>query len=349
MSAPTNPKDTVFDVKDKNTSKKVLRVGIVGAGLMGGWHAVAAKRSGGKIAAIADINQFHLRNLHAKYPQAQIFSDAARMIEQSPLDVLHICSPLASHYEIAGIAAEKKINVLIEKPLAPTADETLSLYDSAAKNNVRLCPVHQFVFQRSVAKAKKLLPQIGQILHLQATICSAGGDGRTQNNLGEISNEMLPHPLSLIQPFFKEPLIEKNFNVFSTDIGELRITGHAEEISLSILISLKARPTLNSFQLFGTSGTIYLDLFHDFAFIESGKVSRMRKVRHPFDFSVKMFFTAFHNLIGRSFRFETAYPGLQNLIGCFYQSVRENSEPPITSTQAINIARVRDFIINQRP
>ncbi len=347
MSAPTNPQTAAFDVKDKNTSKTTLRVGIVGAGLMGSWHAVAAKRSGGKIVAIADISQFHSQNLHSKYPQAQIFSDAAQMIDQAPLDVLHVCSPLASHYEIAGIATEKKIDVLIEKPLTRTADEALSLYDSAAKNNVRLCPVHQFVFQRSVAKAKKLLPQIGRILHLQATICSAGGDGRTQDNFGEISNEILPHPLSLIQTFLKEPLIEQNFNVFSPEIGELRITGQVEEISLSILISLKARPTLNSFQIFGTSGTIHLDLFHDFAFIESGKVSRIQKVRHPFDFSVKMFSTAFNNLIQRSFRYETAYPGLQNLIGCFYQSLRANSEPPITRDQAINIARIRDFIIDQ--
>jgi len=49
--------DEEFVNRAKSSSNPVLRVGIVGAGLMGRWHADAARKAGGEIVSVADTNQ----------------------------------------------------------------------------------------------------------------------------------------------------------------------------------------------------------------------------------------------------------------------------------------------------
>ncbi|MGI8470331.1 MAG: Gfo/Idh/MocA family protein [Pyrinomonadaceae bacterium] len=324
---------------------KPIQVGIVGAGLMGKWHARAVKKAGGKIVAVADFDKEKAKLLAAKHPSAHSFRNAAEMLNRQSIDVLHVCTPTNSHLEIAELSIKAGVNIFVEKPLAASARETIYLYDLAAENKVKICPAHQFAFQQSVKKAKKMLSHIDEIIHLQAAICSAGGAGLSAENLDEIAADVLPHPLSLFQTFLNISLIEGNFDACRPQNGELRISGQADKTSLEIFISLNARPTLNSFQIVGSSGTIHLDLFHDFTFIETGKVSKWRKILHPFDSSVRNFSAAFFNLMRRAARSETAYPGLQNLINLFYGAIREKKVSPVSPAQAINVAQIRDYLI----
>jgi hypothetical protein len=102
---------------------------------------------------------------------------------------------------------------------------------------------------------------------------------------------------------------------------------------------MSARPTVNSFEIFGGSGKIYVDLFHGFAFLETGKVSKARKILHPFDSSVKQFASAAFNLARRAIQSESAYPGLRQLVKNFYRAI-------IMPAEAINAARVRDRLVH---
>ncbi|MDQ3710698.1 MAG: Gfo/Idh/MocA family oxidoreductase [Acidobacteriota bacterium] len=253
--------DEEFVNRAKSSSNPVLRVGIVGAGLMGRWHAHAARKAGGEIVGVADTNQNQAVQLAKYYPTAQSFGDLREILNQQWLDVLHICTPTSSHYAIAEIAVKANVNLFIEKPLALTAAETKHLYDLGAENNVYLCPAHQFAFQHCVQKAKKMLPRIGKIIHLQATVCSAGGAGLADKYLDSVAFDILPHPLSLFQTFLNGKLSEEAWDVSRPQRGELRISGYAHNISLSIFVSMNARPTVNSLQIIGTNGTIHLDLF----------------------------------------------------------------------------------------
>ncbi len=336
-----------FVSRSKSTSNPVLRVGIVGAGLMGKWHAHAAHKASGGIVCVADTNQNQAVQLAKYYRTAQSFGDLREMLKQKSLDVLHICTPTSSHYAIAELALQTNINLFIEKPLALTAAETKHLYDLGAENNLHLCPAHQFAFQHCVQKAKKMMPRIGKIIHLQATVCSAGGAGLTDKYLDSVAFDILPHPLSLFQTFLNGQLSEEAWEISRPQRGELRISGYAHDVSLSIFVSMNARPTVNSLQIIGTNGTIHLDLFHDFAVLDRGKVSKGRKILHPFDSAVKKFSAATFNLVRRTAQLESAYPGLRRLVNNFYQTIREGTELPISPAQAINVARIRDLVISR--
>ena len=337
-----------MNTDNKKTDKhNKIRAGIVGAGLMGFWHAHAARKVGGKVVAVFDIDKTNADSLAAKHSNAKSFDNLEKMLEEVSFHALHICTPTETHKKIAEIAIKANINLIIEKPIVPTAEETALLYKLAVRHKVILCPVHQFVFQDGVEKAKKLLPEIGGIVHLQANICSAGGTGLEANQLDAIAEDILPHPLSLMQTFLGDDLTTEDWNIFSPNNGELRVSGKARETSLSIFVSMNSRPTLNSFQIFGTHGTIYLDLFHGYSIIESGKTSKMRKILHPFDAALKNFSAATLNLGRRSLKDETAYPGLRRLIDEFYQAIKNGKPSPITFDEAITVAEIRDILIQK--
>lgn len=324
-----------------------IRAGIAGAGLMGYWHAHALEKSGGEVAAVADFDIERAKSLAAKYPNASAFNGVEEMLASQSLDVLHVCSPTESHRAIAEAAIRAGVHLLVEKPVAATANETAELYELAAEFNILVCPVHQFIFQDSAADSARLLPQIGELVHLDAKICSAGGAGLSDEKLDLIAIDILPHPLSLMQKFLPGGISGVDWNVWRPAAGELRISGLTEKPSLSILISMNSRPTVNSFHAYGTNGMLHLDLFHGFSTLESGGASRPKKLLRPFDFAMRSFLAATLNLAKRILKREAAYPGLRRLIREFYAAVNLRTEPPISPWQAIEIAEIRDEVIRR--
>jgi predicted dehydrogenase len=347
MTANLGEKTDASTTRAKTAVNPKIRAGIVGAGLMGRWHAHALEKAGGEVVGFADFEQAKAESLAAEYPMARTFSDAEKMLAGQNLDVLHVCSPTGSHEAIAETAIEAGVHLLIEKPLAATAEQTSRLYDLAARRSSLLCPVHQFAFQAGAAKAKKELPKIGRLVHLEANICSAGGAGFDVEQIDSTAVDILPHPLSVMQKFLEIDITAAGWNVARPASGELRIFGQIEETSLSIFISLNSRPTTNTFRIFGMNGAIHLDFFHGFSIIEPGGASRAKKILHPFDLAARSFSAATVNLARRTARRESAYPGLRQLIEEFYQSIKQKSEPPITTSEAVAVAEIRDLVMNR--
>jgi predicted dehydrogenase len=321
-----------------------IRAVIAGAGLMGFWHARNIARVGGEVAAICDVDHAAAQRLASRFKSARSSNRLEETLERDKIDILHICTPLSSHFELASAALSRGIHVLIEKPMTPHCAETERLYELAAEHKVLLCPVHQFPFQRGVRRAFEQFARIGQLRHFEATFCSAGGAGRRGEELGEIVAEILPHPLSLMELFAPGSLREKSWIVTRPAYGEFRATLTAGDICFSILISMNSRPTATTLRLLGTRATTHVDLFHGFCVIEPGTVSRWRKIIHPFDFSMRTLIAAGLNLMGRATTRDIAYPGLRPLIQRFYTAVASGSKSPIERDKAIEIAVARDLL-----
>ena len=225
-----------------HTSSKVtpLRAGIIGAGLMGRWHVEAIKRSGGRLVAVTDVDFGAAKRLAAGHAGAYSFSNLNEMLGQDSLDVLHICTPASTHNSIAERAIDAGLNLIIEKPITPTVRDTERLFDRAFERGVLICPVHQFMFQDGVLNARELLPQIGELVHIEGTFCSAGGAKMTREQLDMVVADILPHPLSLMQMFLPLGLPE-DWVVVRPRYGELRAICQASNASLSIFISLSGQ------------------------------------------------------------------------------------------------------------
>ena len=57
------------------TGKAAIRAGIVGAGLMGKWHAHSIRRIGGRVVAIADHNLQAAQRLAEQVNTARAFAN----------------------------------------------------------------------------------------------------------------------------------------------------------------------------------------------------------------------------------------------------------------------------------
>ncbi|HEX2721766.1 MAG TPA: hypothetical protein VHM24_02530, partial [Gemmatimonadaceae bacterium] len=114
---------------------------------------------------------------------------------------------------------------------------------------------------------------------------------------------------------------------------------------LSILLSTLGRPTTNSLRVIADHGTGTADLFHGYAIIERGTVSRARKITHPFVRSALIAANAVANGARRGLTAETAFPGLRELVRLFYDSIRSGTPPPIAAETTLDTAAARDRII----
>jgi myo-inositol 2-dehydrogenase / D-chiro-inositol 1-dehydrogenase len=106
-----------------------LRIGVIGAGIMGSDHATILHRwiSGAEASMIVDIDPERARQL-SEQVAAPWSTDAAKLIEDS--DAVIIASHDSTHPELvlACLAAGKP--VMCEKPLAPTLAEAIEVYQA---------------------------------------------------------------------------------------------------------------------------------------------------------------------------------------------------------------------------
>jgi predicted dehydrogenase len=316
---------------------------IVGAGLMGRWHGYYARRAGGEIAAIVDPDATRREDLRRSHPTAGAYDDLGACLRDVAADVAHICTPPASHVQIARTAIEAGVHALVEKPLAPTASETASLVELAERMGVLLSPVHQFPFQRGFRRVVAGLGRLGELVEISFVTYSAGGVGLEPERRRELLFEILPHPLSLFSRLLPLDVAEVPWRLPTATADELELYGEHEGTLLRARIGLRARPTRNQLTIAGDRATAHLDIFHDFAIVVSGeRVSRATKLALPFVHGGKLLAAATANAARRAAAREPAYPGLHALVSAFYAAARGEAAAPSSSAEMIAIARVID-------
>ena len=95
---------------------KVYKAGVVGTGFVGKIHVETIRRLGNvEVVAVADMAG--AKEAAGALNVPNYFSDYKEMIEKMDLDMIHICTPNNTHFEIAMYAMEHGVNVLCEKPM----------------------------------------------------------------------------------------------------------------------------------------------------------------------------------------------------------------------------------------
>jgi predicted dehydrogenase len=322
-----------------------IRAAIVGAGLMGYWHADAVRRIGGTVQYVVDRDAQRAARLAARHRGAGTVTQLSEVATPGCVDVVHVCTPLETHFPLVKLALEAGLHVLAEKPLAETLEATSELLSVAKANRRLLCPVHQFVFQAGVQRGLSSVRDIGPLLHVDSLACSAGAVGTFAQAPDRLIAEIIPHQLSLVARLFPGALAGANWQLEHPRQGEVRASTVLEGVSLALLVSTHGRPTANTLRLIGEHGTLEADLFHGFSMQEPGDVSRAYKVARPFVRSGQTILAAGLNLAARARRGEPAYPGLRELIERFYEAVQNGAAAPIPACETLDVASARDTLI----
>ena len=85
----------------------------------------------------------------------QVFDSPEQLMEA--VDVVYILTNMETHHEYTMMAIERGCHVLVEKPTAVTVDEILQMKDAAASKGVKIAPVHNYIYEAGVRRAKDLI------------------------------------------------------------------------------------------------------------------------------------------------------------------------------------------------
>lgn len=149
--------------------KRQLKGVCVGAGYFAQFHYEAWQRIPSvKITALADTDTAVAKSVAAKFGIPNGYSDFAEMLRTEQPDFVDIITPPATHLIFCKIAADLGVNIIVQKPLAPTLQEAEELVTYCESKNVRLMVHENFRFQPWHREIKKLLDDrtIGELFNL---------------------------------------------------------------------------------------------------------------------------------------------------------------------------------------
>jgi myo-inositol 2-dehydrogenase/D-chiro-inositol 1-dehydrogenase len=121
----------------------VVRVGVIGAGIMGTDHAelLDGSVSGATVTAVADVDATRAAELSARLEGSTVLPTGEELIRSGLVDAVVIASHDTTHAAFTLAAIEAGIPVLCEKPLAPTSAECRAIVAAERTAGRRLVSV----------------------------------------------------------------------------------------------------------------------------------------------------------------------------------------------------------------
>ena len=123
----TNVADTVVGT---------IRTGFLGGGFMARVHSTAARAAGADLVGIATSSADAAESAARRLGVARSEDDARALFNASDIDVIHVCTPNATHAALALAAIEAGKHVVCEKPLATNVTDARVLVDAAADRGI---------------------------------------------------------------------------------------------------------------------------------------------------------------------------------------------------------------------
>lgn len=123
-----------------------LRIGVIGLGFIGQLHVrIWSENPEVKLIGVADVVEKVAKETGGCY-QCDFYTDYQDLLNRGDLDAVDICVPEDFHMAPALAAAKEKKHILIEKPIAKTVEEAMTIKKAAQDNGVRLMVAHVLKF-----------------------------------------------------------------------------------------------------------------------------------------------------------------------------------------------------------
>jgi len=144
---------------------------IVGGGFMADVHSRAARAARSRLVGIASSSHGRAARAAEKLGIERAFSSVTELIGRPDVDVVHICTPNATHTEIALAALAAGKHVVCEKPLATSVHDAVALAEAArtAGTTATVPFVYRFHPMVREARARFRDGRAGRLLSVQGS------------------------------------------------------------------------------------------------------------------------------------------------------------------------------------
>ncbi|MDJ0456960.1 Gfo/Idh/MocA family oxidoreductase [Arthrobacter sp. NQ7] len=153
------------------TAPSRLRAGFVGAGFMAQVHSRAARAAGAEVAGIASSSPASAARAKDRLGITQAYPSVQNLIEDDAIDVIHVCTPNATHLAVAEAALAAGKHVVCEKPLATNVQDAARLVELAASTGTVATVPFVYRFHPMVREARERIAagQTGRISSIQGS------------------------------------------------------------------------------------------------------------------------------------------------------------------------------------
>ncbi|QJB58326.1 Gfo/Idh/MocA family oxidoreductase [Pseudodesulfovibrio sp. zrk46] len=191
-----------------------MKVGVVGLGWMGRVHLRNYTEMNVEVVGVVDVDPKAREEVAAQFG-VNTYATLEELLEND-LDAISVCVPTSLHHETGLKIIEKKINLIIEKPLATTSIEGEELVKKAADMGVTLMVGHVERFNPAVQRVKELMGDAEDVISIQ--IERVGPYPPRIQDVGVIK-DLGSHDIDLIR-FLTGSEFKSVYAVSSTSIGK---------------------------------------------------------------------------------------------------------------------------------
>jgi predicted dehydrogenase len=232
-------------------TSKEINLAVVGVGYWGpnmlrvGWEI-----DGVSMVAACDRDPEALARHTRRYPGMSLFRDVDTLLADDTIDAVILVTPISTHFDLARRCLLAGKHVLVEKPLASSAEECRQLIELASERGLVLMPGHTFLYSPPVQAVKDLLERddLGK-LHFGTS--SRVNLGLMQSDVSVVW-DLAPHDFSILLYWLGPPLFLRAIGRASIMPGILDVVfvdmgfadGSLFHVELSWLAPTKLRRTV---------------------------------------------------------------------------------------------------------
>lgn len=135
-----------------------LRVGVVGAG-------IAQRHLAGynwnkelfEVVVLCSLDEERGRQAVAEFGVGEFTNDVETLFARDDLDIIDICTPPDSHFELSKRAIESGKHVICEKPLFGSLADVDAMEELVGKTDRKYMPIFQYRYGTGLQKLKRLI------------------------------------------------------------------------------------------------------------------------------------------------------------------------------------------------
>jgi predicted dehydrogenase len=244
------------------------------------------------------------------------------------------------------------------------SEQVVEMIASAERSRRKITTGYWYNFERQALAAMKLYRSgaLGEIVHVDSVFgydLSTGYGAAFLNNAnhwiyglpGQLLYNVLDHIVNKILCFIPDETVDVYAIAPPGDAigGELRFMVRAERASGFGMFSSRAKPAVHSMRMYGTKNTVHVDFTARTLTFERGQVlpSALGRLFPPFVRGFDLLREGARN----SWRFAKSefgyFTGMGTLVAAFYDSILNDTAPPIPYRDMVRTSRVIEDIVAQ--
>lgn len=339
-------------------SGKPLAVGVIGAGwVASARHIPSFLRDGRvRVEALLDPSRERAEEIARRHHIPHAYRGLPEFLTHG-LDVVSICTPPWTHAPLAIEALRRGCHVLVEKPMAMSAEEALQMIEAAQESGASLCVAHNFLFSRSMNKALLLLGsgQVGEVQHAIALQLSS-----PQRRLpawypdlpGGLFFDEAPHMVYLLRRFLGDLSVRQAWGQEAPPgVGQRldRVEARLGSARGSADLSMSFRSPVSEWLLtvIGTRLVLVLDIFRDILVVQ--KPDGAHGTGDVLKSSLRAFWQAAAGFATSGALFSTGrlLYGHETLVRRFLDSIIDGAPQPVTPEEGMAVVQTMESILEQ--